>query len=605
MTTPGGRENRQGRPITLATVLTAAVITATCALNFTDQSRALTPPPVDKAEIVYSNGGRIISINAGGSGRKVLTRSRQARTPGAFDDPVGDRFPHASPDGTKVLFSRSLDEIAPDNEFLFRGQNMLLNLINGSIREVLPATERVRYENLAWLPGTARVLASKTVGGKVTRRSVVSIELDGSRERTILNFRDYDGGFPRDNFNFEAARLAASPDGKSFLMTTMDTWSEWGYGLGVVDLATGKRKLIARGAHSGAWSPDGSRIVFVRDRKGVKACDWDFDCTPSGDLFRANADGSAVTRLTSTKRDEMSPSFSPDGSRIVFSGTRVRLLDRTTAELFSMKSEGGCEVWLTNGSPASLDPAFVAGSGELSAPPGCKPARRAPLAEGRLNQANRKGLGRRLWLGPQSSQGLLSMESDLFSTSYAIYGDCQRLKPTDCAPGVTVISTPVCSDMGDWAENLGYLFRRPESKRAKLRGVWVSQGRISYDSYLNITTVYSGRRFVTIMGAIGTDPDSISNPSQAEQLALVRELRPEGLKPGGRLPRLMIPKFDYGLARYVTRQVKRTSLKEAAEAFNSTVWETRDQVNFARNAKRVGAVPVKCPRVRDDFGAGW
>ena len=39
----------------------------------------------------------------------------------------------------------------------------------------------------------------------------------------------------------------------------------------------------------------------------------------------------------------MSPTFSPDGSRIVFSGTRVRLLDRTTAELFSMKSEGGCE----------------------------------------------------------------------------------------------------------------------------------------------------------------------------------------------------------------------------------------------------------------------
>ena len=76
-------------------------------------------------------------------------------------------------------------------------------------------------------------------------------------------------------------------------MTTMDTWSEWGYGLGVVDLATGKRKLIARGAHSGAWSPDGSRIVFVRDRKGVEACDWDFDCTPSGDLFTANADGSA------------------------------------------------------------------------------------------------------------------------------------------------------------------------------------------------------------------------------------------------------------------------------------------------------------------------
>ena len=104
------------------------------------------------------------------------------------------------------------------------------------------------------------------------------------------------------------------------------------------------------------------------------------------------------------------------------------------------------------------------------------------------------------------------MESDFAFASYAIYGDCQRLKAADCGPGVTLISTHVCSEMGDWAENLGHLFRRPESKRARLRGVWVSQGRISYDSNLNITTVFSGRRFATIMGAIGADPDSSQQP---------------------------------------------------------------------------------------------
>ena len=112
MTTPGGRENRQSRRITLATALLAATITAVCALGFTDQSRALTPPPVDKAEIVYSNGGRIISINADGSDRKVLTRRGKTRTPGRFEEPIGDRFPRSSPDGTRILFSRSLEQRA-------------------------------------------------------------------------------------------------------------------------------------------------------------------------------------------------------------------------------------------------------------------------------------------------------------------------------------------------------------------------------------------------------------------------------------------------------------------------------------------------------------
>ena len=163
------------------------------------------------------------------------------------------------------------------------------------------------------------------------------------------------------------------------------------------------------------------------------------------------------------------------------------------------------------------------------------------------------------------------MESDAFSTSFAIYGDCQRLKLTDCGPGVTVISTPVCAEMGEWAGNLGDLFRKPGSKRARLRGVWVSQGRISDDSYLNVPIANSGRRFACIRGAIEADPDSLDKPSLWAGSEPVRELRPEGMKAGGRLPRLMIPKFDYGLARYVTRQVKRTALAEAAEAFNSTV----------------------------------
>ena len=52
-----------------------------------------------------------------------------------------------------------------------------------------------------------------------------------------------------------------------------------------------------------AWSPDGSKIVFVR--VGNK-------------LWLMNADGSGVTQLTDGRSRLSSPAWSPDGSKIVF-----------------------------------------------------------------------------------------------------------------------------------------------------------------------------------------------------------------------------------------------------------------------------------------------
>ena len=64
------------------------------------------------------------------------------------------------------------------------------------------------------------------------------------------------------------------------------------------------------------FSPDGRRIVFVR-RTVVSS----IGSSPvvDVDLYAMNADGSGVTRLTSTAGvDESSPSFSPDATKIVY-----------------------------------------------------------------------------------------------------------------------------------------------------------------------------------------------------------------------------------------------------------------------------------------------
>jgi Tol biopolymer transport system component len=76
---------------------------------------------------------------------------------------------------------------------------------------------------------------------------------------------------------------------------------------------SGRTRLTeGEGAGSASWSPDGSRIVFSR-----------FDAaTGAADLFLMSADGSDVTRLTDTPQlAESRARWSPDGTRIAFEGT--------------------------------------------------------------------------------------------------------------------------------------------------------------------------------------------------------------------------------------------------------------------------------------------
>jgi Tol biopolymer transport system component len=66
------------------------------------------------------------------------------------------------------------------------------------------------------------------------------------------------------------------------------------------------------------WSPDGSRVAFVSfvDHNG-RFCSGE-SCAPNGEIYVVNADGTGLTRLTSSKADDEHPTWSPDGSRIAF-----------------------------------------------------------------------------------------------------------------------------------------------------------------------------------------------------------------------------------------------------------------------------------------------
>jgi TolB protein len=78
------------------------------------------------------------------------------------------------------------------------------------------------------------------------------------------------------------------------------------------------------------WSPDGSKIAFVSIRDG------------NYEIYTMNSDGTNQTRITTNPAQDVQPAWSPDGSKIVFGTTRDG-----NEEIYTMNSNGTNQVRLT------------------------------------------------------------------------------------------------------------------------------------------------------------------------------------------------------------------------------------------------------------------
>jgi hypothetical protein len=106
---------------------------------------------------------------------------------------------------------------------------------------------------------------------------------------------------------------------------------------------------------SAVWSPDGTKIAFVRFYGGA------------GEIFVMNADGSGQTDLTNDPANDADPTWSPDGSKIAFTTNRGPTGD---SEIFVMNADGSAPVDLTNSPANESDPDWQPVSGTPPAAPG-------------------------------------------------------------------------------------------------------------------------------------------------------------------------------------------------------------------------------------------
>jgi Tol biopolymer transport system component len=227
----------------------------------------------------------LYSMNPDGTGVTRLT-----------NNDMYEQEPKWSPDGTKIAFGTgSLEDVWVMNA---DGSNPV-KLTSSSTNDWSPA----------WSPDGTKI-AFASCCPEAT--GIFTMNADGT-ERTRVVTDNAIEGF-----------LSWSPDGTKIAYTSNDDVSDAPYQIHLADVAAGTEQQItvdAGHAFMPNWSPDGTKIAFS----------WDFYQPEDGgfcgceDIAVMNADGSGATRLTQTHPPsslaaEYWPTWSPDGTKIAFSG---------------------------------------------------------------------------------------------------------------------------------------------------------------------------------------------------------------------------------------------------------------------------------------------
>jgi dipeptidyl aminopeptidase/acylaminoacyl peptidase len=249
-------------------------------------------PDMGGLETVGPDGGAPVRLLAG---------------PGAIQ-PHGSR-PAWSPDGTRIAFTDSYGEYSPviyvaDVE---GGKPRLVS--KGS-----PLGDPIFSPDGHWLAyATLRVVkghferpgAASGRYGVIVDWSVRAVNVDTGKHKQLTPWRRH----------LQLAPTSFSPDGRKFAALSYDGKTSTAV---AVDLASGRTTVLATGAREPIYSPDGSRIAFVRTHYG-KSPRREGSVQPgSSDLYVMPATGGKAKKLAHVRGGLGWPSWDPSGQRITF-----------------------------------------------------------------------------------------------------------------------------------------------------------------------------------------------------------------------------------------------------------------------------------------------
>jgi Tol biopolymer transport system component len=288
-----------GRRIPILIALLALVVPATAG--------AARPHP--NGPIVFSGGTPaqhtgLWAWNAGWRGLRRVT-----------NDPT-DGDPQASPDGRWVVFTRRVGTTSgggPSSIGVFRARadgSQVVQVTSGHFDRspsFSPSGNRILFTRAEL--GTGREFAARPYSAEeLTPEHIYSVNLDGTglTQLTTGDFSDRNAVFSPNGRVVAFERCALSQG--------CHVWTMRPDGSGARDATP---RLAAWSAEP-AFNPTGSRIVYVRGYPG----------SSTSDLFTMRPNGTAVRRLTGRSGHPLggvsSPSWSPDGTRVVFQETGAK-----------------------------------------------------------------------------------------------------------------------------------------------------------------------------------------------------------------------------------------------------------------------------------------
>lgn len=155
--------------------------------------------------------------------------------------------------------------------------------------------------------------------------AVWTVDLETGEQRRLTRLRN----------GLEQYPTSFSPDGSTLLVTRFSLSRSIDFELVAIRFdGRTSSLLVSRGAF-GEYSPDGSRIVFLRYQEFGKE---------AFDLYTVDARGDHLRRLTDTPQlEEQDANWSPSGRRIVYSrirfGPRYRV---ASASIWQLNADGSC-----------------------------------------------------------------------------------------------------------------------------------------------------------------------------------------------------------------------------------------------------------------------
>jgi TolB protein len=160
-----------------------------------------------------------------------------------------------------------------------------------------------RDSGASWSPDGSKILFESNRDGDYDLTQLYIMNQDGSNQHRIYYS------------NAISAYATWSPDGKHIAFANDKEDDRTGnFEIFTIEPETteAEKRLTFRRQYdiSPAYSPDGSRIAFASHSDG----NWE--------IYMMNSDGSGLVRITRDAADDGEPAWSPDGKRIVFVSTR-------------------------------------------------------------------------------------------------------------------------------------------------------------------------------------------------------------------------------------------------------------------------------------------